>query len=125
MFSALALQKIVFSRVWGAMAPKASLVTCLGRLGHQNRPKNVPQRSFAVPFGVLVRRSRFLCFLYGFLQGPTLDPLAGAIETQFFILGVASKRVSFLQQLLKHSGYIWRRNPLKKALQNRAWTQEL
>ena len=36
---------------------------------------------------------------------------AGAVETQFFIFGVASKRV---QQLLEYSWYIWRRNPLKR-----------
>ena len=40
-----AIKNVVFSRVWDAMAPKGSLVTCLGSLGRQNRPKNVPQGS--------------------------------------------------------------------------------
>ena len=37
-----AIKNVVFSRVLGVMAPMARLVTCLGRLGHQNRPKGLP-----------------------------------------------------------------------------------
>ena len=39
------IKNVVFSRVLGVMAPMARLVTCLGRLGHQNRPKSVPKAS--------------------------------------------------------------------------------
>ena len=53
----------------------------------------------------------FVCFSRG---SDPRSARAGAVETQFFILGVASKRVSFLQKLLEHSWYTWRRNPLTK-----------
>ena len=39
------IKNVVFSRVWGAMAPKASLVTCLVRLGQQNHPQRLPKLS--------------------------------------------------------------------------------
>ena len=39
---------------------------------------------------------------------------AGAVETQFSIFGVVSKRVSFLLQFWMHFWYISRRNPLKR-----------
>ena len=46
------------------------------------------------------------------------------METQFSLFGVASKRVSFLQQLLEHFWYSWRRDPLtrhfKIELENRS-----
>ena len=71
---------------------KRSVLLCLGRYGSKGQschvpgaswPSKSPQKApkglpFAVPFGVLLRRSRFLCFLCGFLEGPTLDPLAQA-----------------------------------------------
>ena len=34
-----AIKNVVFSYVWGVMAPMGKLVTCLGRLGRQNRIK--------------------------------------------------------------------------------------
>ena len=34
-----AIKNIVFSHVLGVLAPMGKLVTCLGRLGRQNRPK--------------------------------------------------------------------------------------
>ena len=34
-----AIENVVFSYVWGVMAPMGKLVTCLGRLGRQNRIK--------------------------------------------------------------------------------------
>ena len=34
-----AIKNVVFSNVWGVMAPMGKLVTCLGRLGSQNRIK--------------------------------------------------------------------------------------
>ena len=40
-----AIKNVVFSRVLGVLAPMGRLVMCLGRLGHQNRPKNVTQGS--------------------------------------------------------------------------------
>ena len=43
--SSWAIRNVVFSYVWGVMAPVGKLVTCLGRLGRQNRSKNVPQGS--------------------------------------------------------------------------------
>ena len=39
---------------------------------------------------------------------------ASAVETQLFIFGVASKKISFLQQLSGHFWYNWRRDPLKR-----------
>ena len=101
----------------------------LGRDGSKGQSCHVPGASwpsksshkgskrlpFAVPFGVLVRRSRFLCFLCGFLEGPTLDPLAQAhSKHSFSLFGVASKKVSFLQQLLEHVWHSWRWDPLKR-----------
>ena len=102
------LQRAVLSRAWCVLAIKIT-----------------PQGSQSVPFCCTFWRvgskvafsSFFVCFPR---RSDPRSARAGAVETQFFILGVASKRVSFLQQLLKHSWYIWRRNPLKKALQNRA-----
>ena len=83
------LKNVVFSRVLGVMAPMARLVMCLGRLGHQNRPKRVPKGSLLMSLvdtfpitkqhperdGSQVAFSLFFC---GFLEGPTLDPLAPA-----------------------------------------------
>ena len=115
------LKNAEFSRVWGAMAPKGSLVTCLVRLGQQNHPKRLPKFPFCCTFWRVGSKVVFSLLFWCFPRGS--DPRsarAGAVETQFFILGVASKRVSFLPQLFEHSWYIWRRNPLKKALQNRA-----
>ena len=37
--SSWAIKNVVFSYVWGVMAPMGKLVTCLGRLGRQNRIK--------------------------------------------------------------------------------------
>ena len=115
-FSALAPQKIMFSRVWGAMPPKASLVTCLGRLGHQNRPKKFPKGSLllcllACRFEGLVL---LLLFVWFSKWSDPRSARASAVETQLFIFGVASNKVSFLQQLSGHFWYNWRRDPLKK-----------
>ena len=69
---------------------KRRVFSILGRYGSDGQSCHVPGPSwpskssqkypkglrFAVAFGVLVRRSRFLCFFCGFLKGPTLDPLA-------------------------------------------------
>ena len=110
-----AIKNVVFSRVWGAMAPKASLVTCLGRLGYQNRPKGTPKGSLLLYLLVCWFEGRVF-FLFLWFSGGS-DPRsarAGAVETQFCISGVASKRVSFLQQLLAHFWYIWRRNFSKR-----------
>ena len=41
-----AIKNVVFSHVWGVMAPMGKLVTCLGRLGRQN----------------LIKGSRRVCF---------------------------------------------------------------
>ena len=108
---------------------KRRVFSSLGRYGSEDQSCHVPGASwpskssqkcptdlaFAVPFGVLVRRSRFLCFLCRFLEGPTLDPLAQAQSKRSLSLlfGVASKKVLFLQQLLADFWCIWRRNPLK------------
>ena len=112
---------------WGHQ--KRRVFLCLGCDGSDGQACHVPGGSwpskssqkcptglpFAVPFGVLVRRSRFLCFLCRFLEGPTLDPLAQAqSKRRFSLFGVASKRVLFLQQLLAHFWYSWRRDPLKR-----------
>ncbi len=82
-----------------ALGPKKRRVfSSLGRYGSDGQSCHVPGASwpskssqkcpkgfpFAVPFGVLVRRSRFLCFLCGFLEGPTLDPLAQAQSKRSF-----------------------------------------
>ena len=67
----------------------ARLVMCLGRLGHQNRPKRLPKGSLLMSLvdtfpitkqhperdGSQVAFSLFFCC---FLEGPTLDPLAPA-----------------------------------------------
>ena len=77
---------------------KRCVFSSLGRYGSKGQSCHVPGASwpakssqkcptglpFAVPFGVLVRRSRFLCFLCAFLEGPTLDPLAQAQSKRSF-----------------------------------------
>ena len=108
-------QNTCFSVFTALGLEKRSVLLCLGRSGSKGQSCHVPGASwpakspqktpkvlpFAVPFGVLVRRSCFLCFLCGFLEGPTLDPLAQAqSKRSFSLFGVASKRFSFLQQLL-------------------------
>ena len=80
-----AIKNVVFSRVLGVMAPRGRLVTCLGRLGQQNRPQGFP---FDVTFCHFFNKKRpperdgsqvaFSLFFCGFLEGPTLDPLAPA-----------------------------------------------
>jgi hypothetical protein len=105
---ALWLQRPVLSRAWAVLAIKIV-------------PKMTHRAPFCCTFWRVGSKVSFSLLFVSFSRGS--DPRsarAGAVETQFFILGVASKRVSFLQQLLEHSWYIWRRNPLKKALQNRA-----
>ena len=97
------------------MAPMGSLVTCLGRLGHQNRPKSGPKAFILLCLLVCWFEGHVFFLFVWFSKGS--DPRsarAGAIETQFVLFGVASKRVSFLQQLLEHSWYIWHRNSLKR-----------
>ena len=64
------------------MAPKASLVTCLGRLGHQNRPKNVPKGHLLLYLLACWFEGLGFFAFCGFLQGPTLDPLAQAQSKQ-------------------------------------------
>ena len=57
----------------------------------------------------------FSLFLLWFSGGS--DPRSarvGAVETQFFIIDVASKGVSFLVAFWEHFWYIWRRNPVKR-----------
>ena len=44
--SSWAIKNVVFSHVWGVVAPMGKLVTCLGRLGRQN----------------LIKGSRRVCF---------------------------------------------------------------
>ena len=80
------LKNVVFSRVLGVMAPMARLVTCLGRLGHQNRPKGLP---FDVTFSIKKRpperdgsQVAFSLFFCDFIKGPTLAPPAPAESKQ-------------------------------------------
>ena len=63
---------------------------------------------------MIVRRSRFLCFLWFSGGSDPRSARARAVETQFAIFGVASKGVSFLLQLLGHFLSIWRRNFVKR-----------
>ena len=99
------------------MPPKASLVTCLGHPGHQNRPRSIPKGSRLLYLLACWFEGRVFFDIWGFLNGPTLDPLAQAqSKRSFVIFGVASKRVSFPQQLLEHFWYSWRRDPLKRYL---------
>ena len=112
-----ALQSMCFT-VFNPLGPqKRCVFSSLGRDGSKGQSCHVPGASwppksshkgsksfpFAVPFGVLVRRSCFLCFLCGFLEGPPLDPLARAqSKRSFSLFGVASKTISFSQQLFAH-----------------------
>ena len=80
--------------------------------------KIVPKMSHRAPFCCTFWRvgskvSFSLLFVWFSRGSDPRSARAGAVETQFFILGVASKRVSILHKLLKHSWYIWRRNTLK------------
>jgi hypothetical protein len=87
--SSWAIKNVVFSRVLGVMAPMARLVMCLGRLGHQNRPTMVPKGSLSMLFSHICSIKKqypehvgsqvwFSTFCCGFLEGPTLHPLAPA-----------------------------------------------
>ena len=60
------------------MARMGNLVTCLVRLGHQNRPKSVPKASLLLYLLACVFEGRVFFDICGFLEGPTLDPLAQA-----------------------------------------------
>ena len=97
------------------MASMGSLVTCLRCLVHQNRPKSLPKASLLLYLLVCWFEGRvFFVFLWFSRGSDPRSARAGAVETQFFIFGVASKRVSFLQQLLEHFWCSWRQDPLKK-----------
>ena len=79
----------MFSHVWGVMAPKASLVDCLGRLGLQNRAIMFPKGSLLMSRTDICSIKKrhperdgsqiaFSLCCVCFLEGPTLDPLAPA-----------------------------------------------
>ena len=98
----------MFLHVWCVMVPMGRLLVCLGRLGHQNHPKRVPQNSLLMSlFDTCSIKKRhperdgsqveFSLFFLWFSGGS--DPRsarAGVVETQFSIFDVASKGVSFL-----------------------------
>ena len=87
---ALWLQRPVLSRAWAVLAIKIV-------------PKITHRAPFCCNFWRVGSKVSFSLLFVNFLEGPTLDPLAQAQSTRsFFIFGVASKRVSFLQQLLEH-----------------------
>ena len=125
-----ALQSICFT-VFKPLAPqKRSVLSSLDRYGSKGQschmpgaswPSKSPQKAPKVLpscciFSRVGSKVAFFSLLFVCFSRRS-DPRsarAGAVETQFVIFGVSSKRVSFLQQLLKHSWYIWRGNPLKK-----------
>ena len=54
-----ALRNVVFSVVWGVMAPMGKLVTCLGRLGRQNRIKGSRRVCFGGHCLLFFRKKRY------------------------------------------------------------------
>ena len=106
-----ALKNVVFSRVWGVMAPMGRLVACLGRPGHQNRPKSIPKGSLllyllACWFEGLV----FFAFCVVFQRVRTSMRSRRRSRNAVFHFRRGLQRVSFLQQLLEHFWNNWRRD---------------
>ena len=90
------------SRAWAVLAIKIVL--------------KISQRApFCCAFWRVGSKVSFSLLFVWFSKGS--DPRsarASAVETQLFIFGVASKKISFLQQLSGHFWYNWRRDPLKR-----------
>ena len=109
----------MFSLVWGVMAPMGRLVMCLGRLGRQNRPKSVPKASLLLYLLACVFEGRVFFDICGFLEGPTLDPLAQAQSKRIFPFSAwPLKGYRFYSNCWNISGTVGVGIP-KNALQNR------
>ena len=57
--SSWAIKNVVFSYVWGVMAPMGKLVTCLGRLGRQNHIKGSRRVCFGGHCLLFFRKKRY------------------------------------------------------------------